>query len=339
MSKLIKVLSLVTFALILVSGGLWAQSQTLSITATSTDGTVIYANNRSAAWIDGTITVSRSSLSTNPSFTVDVAPNADMVGGIYPRNANWRYYNTSGGNSSINVDNSEIFKGSNHSLSASIFKLWDAAGIGDANVSSSNIYTGQFAGSSLTATYSFCAVFWQDSTMAAGTYELPITFRLRAEPFVAGEPTTSPVATATVVLRFVIGTTAAVFFSDTLGGMEILDLRFDDITAASPRDFYIYVQSNFRYYLNVRSANLGYLKHEKYSDPISPVLEKIGYSLKIGTTTIPLASGNYKFSTRYNTTGFGTSSRNYKATITIGDVSEFSAGKYSDALIFSITSK
>jgi len=334
----IKKYCLVVVTIALFSANLWAQTQTLSITATSTDGTVIYANDKKAAWIDGTITVRRSNLNTNPSFTVDVAPNSDAVGGVYPRNANWRYYNTSGGNSALYINNSEIFKGSNHSTSSSIFKMWDIAGIGDANVSSNNVYTGQFPSSSLTQTYNFCAVFWQNSSLAAGTYELPITFRLRQEAFAVGDPTTDPVATVTVVLRFVVGTTAAVYFSDTLSGPEIFNLQFNEITAESPRDFYIYVQSNFRYYLNVRSANLGFLKHEKYSDPISPIPEKIGYSLKIGTTTIPLTSGNYKFSTRYNTTGFGTSSRNYKATITIGDVSEYNAGKYSDALIFSITS-
>jgi len=334
-----KVISLVAIALILLSAKLWAQAQTLGITATSADGTVIYGNNNTQAWIDGTITVSRSSLSTNPNFTIDLAPSADAVGGVYPRNANWRYYNTSGENELVYINNSEVFKGSNHSLNASVFKMWDAAGIGDANVSSSNIYTGQFESSSLTKTYNFCAVFWQNSGLPAGTYELPITFRLRDEAFSSSGPTTAPVASVTVVLRFVIGTTAVVFFSDTLGGTEMFNLHFDEVAASSPRDFYIYVQSNFRYYLNVRSANLGYLVHEKFSDPVNPVPEKISYSLKIGTTTIPLALGDYKFSTRYNTTGFGTSSRNYKGTITIGNVDEYSAGRYTDALIFSITSK
>jgi len=339
MSEHKKIVSLVVFALTLVSTWLGAQTQTLGITAHSTDGTVIYGNNNTQAWIDGSITVSRSSLSTNPSFTIDLAPNSDAVGGVFPRNANWRYYNTSGENELVYINNSEIFKGSNHSLNASVFKMWDVAGIGDANVNSSNIYSGQFEGSSLTRTYYFSAVFWQNSGLPAGTYELPITFRLREESFSTDGPTTAPVASVTVVLRFVIGTTAVVFFSDTLGGTEMFNLHFDEIAAASPREFYIYVQSNFRYYLNVRSANLGYLVHEKYSDPVSPVQEKIGYSLKIGTTTIPLASGNYKFSTRYTTTGFGTSSRNYKGTITIGNVEEYNAGRYSDALIFSITSK
>jgi len=313
-------------------------AQTLTITATSTDGTIIYSNNESAAWIDGSITVSRSSFASNPYFTIDAAPNADSVGGVYPRNANWRYYSRSGDNCSVYIDNSEIFKGSNHSTSASVFKMWDAAGIGDANVSSSNIYTGQFSGTSLTATFNFSAVFWQSSSLPAGTYELPITFRLRQEAFSAGAPLTEPVSTVTVVLRFVIGTTATVSFKNTISGNEIFDLRFDEVTAASPRTFYIYVQSNFKYYLNVRSMNLGYLVHERYNDPVAPVNERIGYTLKIGTTTIPLASGNFKFSTRYNSTGFGTSSRSYTGLLTIGDVTEYSAGKYSDALVFSITS-
>jgi hypothetical protein len=85
--------------------------------------------------------------------------------------------------------------------------------------------------------------------------------------------------------------------------------------------------------------NLGYLDHEQFKDQNFPVNEKIGYSLKVNSTAIPMESGNYKFPTRYWNTGFGTDSRNYKGTITIGDVSEYSAGRYSDALVFSITSR
>ncbi|MDP2790384.1 MAG: hypothetical protein Q8O15_01360 [Rectinemataceae bacterium] len=324
-----------SFALVV---GLSAQTQTLSFTAKTTTGTKAYLNNEQLTWVNGAIIVSRSNTTTNPTFTIDLAPNAGAVGGVYHRNADWRFYDTSGNSSIVNIDGAEIYVGSTNSSSSPIFKLWDAAGIGDTGVTSSNVVTGNFVSTNLTRTYYFCAVFMHNTNLPAGTYELPITFRLRQEAFVAGEPTTAPIATAAVVLRYVVGTTATVFFRDTLNGPEIFQLAFDEVTAATPKTFYIHVQSNFKYYVNVRSVNLGYLVHERYNDPITPVNEKIGYTMQIGTTTIPLASGSYKYNTsKYSTTGFGTTTRSFTSTITLSDVTNYSAGRYSDILAFTIT--
>jgi len=329
-----------TFVMFLsLVAGLSAQTQTLGITAQVTTGTKAYTNNEQLTWVNGQIIVSRTSTATNPTFTIDLSPNADSVGGVYPRNANWRFYDTSGGSSFVTIDGAEIYVGSNNSISSPVFMLWDVSGIGDANVTSSNVVTGNFLSTNLTRTYYFCAVFVHYSTLAAGTYELPITFRLRQEAFTPGDPTTAPISTATVVLRYVVGTTATVFFRKTPTGPEIFQLAFDEVTAATPSTFYIYVQSNFRYYLNVRSVNLGYLVHERYNDPITPVNEKICYTMKIGTKTIPLASGSYKYNTsKYNTTGFGTATKSFTSTITLSDVTNYSAGRYSDILAFTITS-
>ena len=330
-------ISLVVF-LSLVAG-LSAQTQTLSLTAQVTTGTKAYTNNELLTWVNGQIIVSRSSITTNPTFTIDLAPNAESVGGVYPRNANWRFYNTSGSNSFVDIESAEIYVGWTNNPSSPVFMMWDVSGIGDASVTSTNVVTGNFLSSSLSRTYYFSALFAHNTDLAAGTYELPITFRLRQEAFVEDDPTTAPISTATVVLRYVVGTTATVFFRDSPTGPEIFQLAFDEVTAATPKTFYIYVQSNFKYYFNIRSVNLGYLVHERYNNPITPVNEKISYTMKIGTTTIPLASGSYKYNTsKYNTTGFGTSSKSFTSTITISDVTNYSAGRYSDILAFTITS-
>lgn len=323
--------SFLTALLLLAAAGfLAAQTQTLSILATITDGTVTYYNNCEATWIDGTITVTRSSTANNPYFTVDMVPQSDDEATGCPRNVNWVYYDTFGGSDNFDLDAAEVYASSKHSTSGNILKMWDVTGVGDDHVSSNNVFSGHFIGSNLTRTFNFAAVVWHNSRLGAGSYELPITFRLRQEAFSASGPATNPIASTTQALRFVVGTAATIAFIS--GNSEFFDLAFDEITAMAPKDFTIRVQTNFRFYLNVKSKNLGYLNHADYPN------EKIGYSLSIDNTTIPLSAGTYKFITQQSATYFGTSAKDYDATITIGDITNYTAGRYEDVLSFTITS-
>lgn len=331
-----KVLWLTVFIMLGATLSLGAQGQTLSLSGTITTGTAINYNLSTEVWVSGTLTVTRSSLSSNPYFTIDLSPNADTVGGVWPRNANWTHYDTLGGSSSFYIDNSEIYVGIVQSIYSPVFKKWDVTGVGDAGVTSSNIITGQFSGSSLTATFYFCAVSWHDNWLDAGFYELPLTFRLRSEAFSTGEPTTQPVSTLTLIERFVVGTAATIFFK--VGSQEVTEIAFSEPSTPVSQTFTISVQANFRFYLSVKSKNLGYMNHERYGAAVSPVNERIPYTLSIDGTSIPLSAGTYKFPTRQWSTGFGTAAKNYTGTVSLGTVSNYSAGKYLDALSFIVTS-
>ena len=322
----------------------------MSITASLESGTVQYTNpwwGYNPTWINGTVTVTctAAEAKSSPWFTVDLAPRADVVNGSCDRNANWRYYNTSGGNASIYIDNCEVYAGQSQSTSAPIIKMWDVSGVGDANVTGSNVFSDQLTSSQMTKQFQFSAVFWHESTLAAGTYEMPITFRLRQEKFPSSAPSapsTAPVSTITVVLRYYVGTTAAIFFTDGLNtdpyrGNELFSLDFDEITAAVPKQFTIHIQTNFKFYFAIYSANGGYLLHNRYSDPVSPVKEKIPYKFNVDGVDIPLSTG-YKFPQKEGKTGFGLNSNDYNAILTIGDITSYTAGTYSDVLSFRVTS-
>lgn len=310
-----------------------AQTQTLSLTGTVSDNSVLYSGHET--WVTGSVTVSRTSTATNPWFTVDLAPNADQTGGTYPRNANWTYYSNTGQSSSIYIDAVEIF--TSKSTSGNIIKQWDANGIGDANVTSNNVFSYQFVGTNLTRTFSFYGVFWDNNTLAAGFYELPVTFRLRQEQFNASGPTTDTISSVTLILRFVVTPTAIIFFKS--GTSEITSLDFDEVTTTTSKSFTISVQSSFRFDISVESAlgHGGYLWHEKRSDPLYPITETIPYTLKIDNVTIPLTAGAYTFKKKQSSTNFSSTFNNSTAVITIGDISEYAAGKYTDSLSFTVT--
>jgi len=304
-------------------------SAQLSMSVSITSGTAVYSNYGYSTWIDGTVTVRRASTATNPYFTVDLLPRADRIGTYCARNDDWTYHSTDGSiTQNFHIDNAEVYVGSNHSTSANILKTWDAAGIGDNNVSSGNVLQGNFSGTSLTRTFNFCAVFWQTSIMDAGFYELPITFRLRQEQFSTSGPTSEPIETSVQVWRFVVSTTAAIYFKS--GTNEIFEIAFDEITALTPKNFTVSIQTNFRFYLTVESKNRGKRIHTEYPN------EQIPYTLVMQGTTIPLNT-SYRFPTRYRSTGFGTSSRDFSSTITLGDISSYTAGRYEDILSFTVT--
>lgn len=319
-------------------------AQTLSISATSTDGTAYYTNSQTSTWIDGSVTVTRSSATSNPTYyTVDLSPNADQVNGTYPRNANWTYYSITGtSTSNFYIDSAEIYTGSTHNYYGSnVWKLWDQTGIGDASVVANNVFSGSMTGSTLSVTYPFAAVFWQNGTLASGFYEMPITFRVRKEQFVANTaPTTDPVASQTIMLRFIVGYYATIFFRDETNSFEIFSIEFDNITSNATQLFNLNIQSNFRYKLTVKSTNGGKLRHERYGAATNPVNEQVSYTMTYNGTTYALASGtNYTLATRQTATGFGTNNRNYPITLTLGTIDNLTAGEFSDSLAFTVTAQ
>ena len=321
-------------------------AQTLSLTATSIDGTAYYSNNRTAVWIDGSVTVTRSSTTVNPTYyTVDLAPNADMVGGTYPRNANWEYYATNGQHNTIYLDNAEIYTRSAHFINNSrVWKLWGASGIGDTSVVAKSVLSGSFTGTQTSITYPFAAVFWENGSLGTGFYELPLTFRLRNEQFVPnGVPTTEPIVTAPVMLRFIVGEYAVMFFKNQAGGSEIFSLNFDTVATGTQETFAIAIQSNFKYHLSIKSAYGQKLRHERYGAATSPVNEEIGYAFSYNGTTKTLPAGvvvrlESKQSANVSGTTYGTVTRDREMTLTLGTISDFTAGKYADTLSFIITS-
>jgi len=329
---------------IMLSGGL--EAQTLSITATSIDGTAYNENNRTQVWIDGKIRVTRSSTTINPTyFTVDLSPNADFFNNTYPRNSNWTFYSINGQSSNIYLDSAEIYTGYNHSVwGTNVWKLWGPAGIGDANVADNNVWSASLTGNSTWDEYPFAAVFWSNGLLDNGFYELPITFRVRNEQFSPSSvPQTDPVSSSTVMLRFIVGEYATMFFKNQVGGTEIFDLTFDDVTTGAQKTFAIAVQSNFKYHLSVKSINGLKLRHERYRASSSPVNEEISYTFAYEGTNKTLNAGvvtrlasNQKANVSHST--YGTVTRDKEISLTLGTILDFTAGKYSDSLSFIITS-
>lgn len=338
---------IVSLALVLLAAASPLFAQILSISASATDGTVEYSNKwwgwggGNPTWIDGTVTVTRSSTSSNTPYTIDLAPNADGESGTCPRNVNWTYYSTSGTSSTVNIDNAEVYSGTSHSTNSNlVLKLWDKAGTGDASVAANNVFSGTMTGSTTSVTHHFSAVFWHESTLASGFYELPITFRVRNESFVPNSvPATDPVASQTIMLRFIVGNYATIYFKDSTDSYELYTIQFDNITSNATKNFNLHIQSNFRYYVRVRSTNGGKLRHERYGASTNPVNEQVSYTLTYDGSTYSLASGtSYTLTTsKQSTTGYGTNSNSYPITLTLGTIDNLTAGDYTDSLSFTVS--
>lgn len=340
---------MVSLALVLFAAASSLFAQILSISASATDGTVEYSNKwwgwsgGNPTWIDGTVTVTRSSISTNTPYTIDLAPKSDGTTTTCPRNVNWTYYSTSGTSSTVTIDNAEIYSGTSHSTSSTnVLKLWDKAGIGDASVTTNNVFSGTMTGSTTSVTYHFSAVFWHESNLAGGFYELPITFRVRNESFASNSvPATDPVASQTITLRFIVGNYATIYFKDSTNSYELYSIQFDNITSNATKNFNLHIQSNFKYYVRVRSTNGGKLRHERYGASTNPVNEQVSYTLTYNGSTYPLASGtSYTLTpSKQSTTGFGTDSNSYPITLTLGTIDNLTAGEFSDSLAFTVTAQ
>lgn len=334
-------------------------AQDMWLTGNVTSGTVVY-DNPTWFWgywfdhsitIQGTVTINNNANATafNPvPYTVDLAPASTMSNGSTPRNSSWQHYTTNGTVETVNLDTVTIY-----STNSNPIKMWDAQGVGDNSITINNVEEGQFTKKSTSTSFTFYANIEHNSALAAGLYELPITFRLRKETFPAnnGAPKTAPVSTLTVVLRFYVNTAVAIFFTDgntsAYSGQEISSLNFDEITSMVSKQFTIHVQSNFNFYLSVKSANNGYLRHSTYDQaPVDRRADlQIPYTLTIGGVDANLAGSGYKSAQQSKTTSgsddMGTASRDFSAVVLINGgnpISYFTAGTYTDSLTFTVSS-
>lgn len=319
---------LIAIMIAMAAGSIAAQTPSVSITGDS-PSIVVYDNTSTPTWITGTITVTKN-ISTVSNITVDLSPKADSP---YPRN-DWTYIGTSS-NSTETVDNFEVF--SSQSTSGYVIKMWGT----DNNVRSSNVYTYRFStGTSTignTKSFNYYAVFWHDSSLTAGTYEIPMTFRVRNEQFRSNNnPSTSPVSTVTITLKVVVSPSALItFLSGMSGSTTTTAIVFDDVAATTTKDFRVSVKSNFRYSLSVSSStdHGGNLKH---TDP--EVTDMIPYTLDVGTITMPISSTPYPIALMERPTA-ESGTREYKAAVTVGNIQNYTAGTYSDSLSFTVTAQ
>jgi hypothetical protein len=333
-------------------------AQDMWLTGNVTSGTVVY-NNPTMFWgywfdhsipIQGTVTVNSKADATGLSpvpYTADMAPPSVSYNGTTLRNSSWTHYTTSGAVETVKIDTVKIY-----TAKANPIMMWDVQGVGDSSITSKNVEQGQFNTNPQSTSFIFYANIEHNSALAAGLYELPITFRLRKEAFPANNaaPRTAPVSTLTLVLRFYVNTAVALFFTDgntsAYNGQEITSLSFDEITAMISKQFTIHVQSNSDFYLSIKSANKGKLRHSSYnqaSDKDKPDLE-IPYDLAINGGNVDLVNLGYKsdLTTKTVSSGsLGTVSRDFLATITINKgqpISYFAAGTYTDTLTFTVSS-
>ncbi|HWR12397.1 MAG TPA: hypothetical protein VN445_11275 [Rectinemataceae bacterium] len=317
---------LIAMMIAVATGTLGAQKVLLS---GDSPGIVIYDNAGTPTWVTGTITVTKN-YSTVTNITVDLSPKADSP---YPRNSDWKYIGTSS-DSSTYIVNSEIFF--SQSTSGNIIKMWGS----DYGVESSNVYTYAFPSGSATVgtttSFQYYAVFWHDSSLAAGTYQLPITFRVRNERFRSGRnPSTQPVDTQTVYVKFVVAPSATIsFLSGSSGSTTISSVVFNDVASTTTSNFRVSVKSNFRYSLSVSSptGHGGELKHTDAN-----VTETIPYTFTIGDSTVEVSSTPYTVTSMERPTGTGT--REYAASITVGNIQDYTAGQYSDSISFTVTAQ
>lgn len=236
---------LIAIMIALAAGSIAAQTPRVSLSGDN-PSIVLYDNNGTPTWITGSILVTKN-YSTVTDITVDLDPKADSP---YPRNSNWKYIGPSS-DTSIYIDASEMYF--SQSTNGNIIKMWGT----DSNVQSSNVFKYKFAANSgvgVSTSFNYYAVFWHDTPLAAGTYELPITFRVRNEFFDGRKPNSTPVSTLIVYLKFLVSPSASItFLSGTTGSTATTDIVFDDVAATTTKDFRVSVKSNFRYSLSVRS--------------------------------------------------------------------------------------
>jgi hypothetical protein len=288
---------------------------------------VVYDNvTKTPTWVIGTITLTKNQ-SNVTDITVDLSPKADSP---YPRNSNWVFIGTSS-DSPKYIDNFEVFF--NQSTSGNIIKMWGS----DSSVTSSNVYSYTFpSGSAIgtTTSFQYYTVFWHDSSLTEGTYQIPITFRVRNESFKKFRlPKTDPVDTQLIYIKYVVNPSATIdFLSGSSGDTKISSISFNDVVTSTTSTFRASITSNFRYSLSVSSATEhgGELKH------VNPeVIETIPYTFSIGGSTVTVSSTPYFVASMERPTGTGT--REYLASITIGDIQNYTAGKYSDFISFAVT--
>lgn len=287
---------------------------------------VVYDNAQTQTWVTGTIVVTKNQ-SNVTDITVDLSPKASSPS---LRNSNWVYIGTTTDITKY-IDSFEVFF--NQSTSGNIIKMWGSdSGVGDSNVYSYTFPSGSAVGT--TTSFQYYAVFWHNSSLTSGTYQLPITFRVRNENFRKNRnPRTDPVDTQLIYIKYVVNPSAAIdFLSGSSGDTKISSISFNDVVTSATSTFRVSIASNFRYSLSVSSAtgHGGELKHVN-----AEVIETIPYTFSIGGSTVTVSSTPYFVASMERPTGTGT--REYLASVTVGDIQNYTAGKYSDSISFSVT--
>jgi len=314
---------------VMIAAATWTAGAQRVLLSGDSPAIVIYDNAGTPTWVTGTIIVTKN-YSTVTNITVDLSPKADSP---YPRNSDWNYIGTSS-DSSKYIDNAEVLF--SQSTYGDIIKMWGS----DSNVGSNNVYTYAFPSGSATVGstthFEYYAVFWQDTPLAAGTYELPITFRVRNEQFKSRKnPSTQPVDTHTVYVKFVVAPSATIgFLSGTSGSTTISSVVFNDVASTTTNSFRVSVKSNFRYSLSLSSptGHGGELKHTNAN-----VTETIPYTFTIDGSPVEVSGTPYTVASMERPTGTG--KREYVASITVGNIQDYTAGQYSDSISFTVTAQ
>ncbi len=141
--------------------------------------------------------------------------------------------------------------------------------------------------------------------------------------------------TELIHIKYVVNPTATIsFLSGSSGNTEVSSVVFNDVVSTITNQFRVCVNSNFRYSLSVNSAT-GHGGQLKHTDP--DVTEPIPYTFTVGGSTVTLGTTPYTVASMERPTGSGT--REYLASITIGDIENYTAGRYSDSISFTVTAE
>ena len=293
--------------------GALAGAQTITLTG-ATPATVVWGGPNSINWITGSFTVTCTTKKKTPT-TSDIAPRQET----WDRNY-LTYVNTG---ETIMIDEDEIYK--SQQVGGTTVKMWGADGSGN----QTNFYLNTFAVGTSSKTFNYYFYFSHGSTLAAGTYQLPITIRTWNEAYSwQGPYADGPVAQLPVNLTFVVDPNASLAFRSSSGGPAISSIDFGDLTQAVPQSFVVNVNSNFRYSLNISSQNSGNLVSGSYQIP---------YTLTLNGTQVPLTSaGTMALAYQMPTTGSGT---NYDVILAAVLPQIYDVGDYSDSLTFTITAQ
>jgi len=303
-------------------------AQPVLISGDSSDIVIYDDVTQSPTWVTGTIVVTKNQTDVTD-ITVDLSPKADSP---YPRNSDWVYIGTSS-DSAKYIDNFEVFF--NKSTSGNIIKMWGSdSGVGNNNVFRYTFPSGSAIGT--TISFQYYAVFWHNSSLTSGTYQLPITFRVRNESFrKKRNPRTSPVDTQLIYIKYLVNPSATIsFLSGSSGSAEVSSVVFYDVVSTVTNQFRVCVNSNFRYSLSVSSAT-GHGGELKHTNP--NITETIPYTFTVLGSAITPGLTPYIVASMERPTGSGI--REYLASITVGDVQNYTAGRYSDSISFTVTAE
>jgi hypothetical protein len=326
------------FPLLLILGALQslgAQSAPVTL-STSQLASVLFTPN-TQLWIPGTLTVTKNDPSVTW-VTIDLSPKATSPGNSRKYRQEWTNVVT---NTVQKMDMGQIYF--SQSTNGYVIYMWGSDGDGGSGVSVNNVFSHQFpagspAGSSVS--FSYYVLVQNASTPSPGTYEEQLTFRARLERFVANSlPTTTPVASLIIRPSFVVSPQGDMkLFSGTAGTSEISTLSFGTVTGISlPQQFRINVTSNYRYSINVSSRRGGVFFHEldaALPAGASPTIQPIPYTFSVDGIQSAVGTNPTPIVQYAAPTGSGSAER--LVSISIGDVSEYTAGKYSDYLSFTM---